>query len=60
MYGCGTLWLAFFARNVRAGAPMGLQAALVAGVYPFVVADLSEDAAAAGISPMLWRLVGSG
>ena len=39
IYACGAAWLGLFAR-AGASAPIGLQAALVAGVYPFVVADL--------------------
>jgi biotin transport system substrate-specific component len=57
IYACGTLWLAFVARTA-AQTPMGLQAALAAGVYPFVIADVLKLLAAAGISPTLWRLVG--
>ncbi|HEX2460248.1 MAG TPA: biotin transporter BioY [Vicinamibacterales bacterium] len=59
VYGFGALWLAFFAQNLVQTPPLGLHAALIAGVYPFVVADLLKIAAAAGISPILWRLVGS-
>ena len=62
VYGWGALWLAFFARSVTAGAsivPIGLQAALATGVYPFVLADVVKLFAAAGISPTLWRLVGA-
>jgi biotin transport system substrate-specific component len=58
VYAFGTVWLAFVARRVQQSAPIGLQAALVAGVYPFVVADFLKVFAAAGISPMLWRLIG--
>lgn len=36
-------------------APVGLRAALAAGVYPFVAADLVKVAAAAGLLPGLWR-----
>ena len=57
IYACGTSWLAFVARTA-AQTPMGLQAALAAGVYPFVIADVLKLLAAAGISPTLWRLVG--
>jgi biotin transport system substrate-specific component len=62
IYGSGALWLASFARNASAAAsaaPIGLQAALATGVYPFVLADVVKLFAAAGISPMLWRLVGA-
>lgn len=58
IYACGAGWLAFFARSGQAGAPIGLQAALVAGIYPFIVADLVKLLAAAGILPGFWRLLG--
>lgn len=59
VYGCGALWLAFFARSLVQTTPLGLHAALISGVYPFVVADVLKLAAAAGISPIFWRLVGT-
>lgn len=62
VYGCGAVWLAFFARSATAAAsvaPIGLQAALAAGVYPFVLADVVKLIAAAGISPILWRFLGA-
>ena len=56
IYACGTLWLAYgsFGRTAA-----GLSSAIAAGVAPFVVADLVKLAAAAGIVPGLWRLVGA-
>ena len=33
-------------------------AALAAGLYPFVVPDLLKIAAASGVMPALWRLLG--
>lgn len=54
IYTGGALWLAFFART----ASLGLQAALIAGVYPFIIADVLKLVAAAGVLPGLWRLVG--
>jgi biotin transport system substrate-specific component len=36
----------------------GLQAALAAGFYPFVLADLLKLLAAAAVMPALWRLTG--
>jgi biotin transport system substrate-specific component len=59
IYGSGTLWLAYFARLASSSAAIGLSAALVSGVYPFVLADLAKLAAAAGITPGLWRLIGT-
>jgi len=58
IYACGAVWLGFFARAGAQGAPIGLQAALAAGVYPFIAADLLKLLAAAGILPGLWRLIG--
>ncbi len=58
IYACGATWLGFFARGGSAVAPIGLQAALAAGVYPFVIADMLKLLAAAGIVPGLWRLFG--
>ena len=58
VYAAGTVWLAYFARLVSDSAAVGLAAALSTGVYPFVLADLVKLAAAAGITPGLWRLIG--
>jgi biotin transport system substrate-specific component len=55
----GTLWLAYFARLLSGSAAVGLTAALASGVYPFVLADLVKLAAAAGVTPGLWRLIGT-
>jgi biotin transport system substrate-specific component len=49
----GVLWLGIF----QPGA-LGLDRALQAGVYPFVVPDLFKAAVAAGATPALWRLLG--
>jgi biotin transport system substrate-specific component len=56
IYTCGTLWLAYgsFGRT-----PVGLASAIATGVAPFVLADIVKLAAAAGIVPGLWRLVGT-
>jgi biotin transport system substrate-specific component len=59
IYLAGTIWLAYFARLVSGSAAVGLRAALASGVYPFVPADLVKLAAAAGITPGLWRLTGT-
>ncbi len=58
IYACGAVWLGFFARAGAQGTPIGLQAALAAGVYPFIAADLLKLLAAAGVLPGLWRLIG--
>jgi biotin transport system substrate-specific component len=56
IYTCGTLWLAYgsFGRTAA-----GLASAVATGVAPFVLADIVKLAAAAGIVPGLWRLVGT-
>ena len=58
VYACGSLWLAYVARTATGSASLGLQAALAAGVYPFVAADLLKLVAAAGVLPGIWRLIG--
>ena len=58
VYACGATWLSLFIRSGAVTAPSGLQAALMAGVYPFVVADIVKLVAAAGILPGLWTLLG--
>src|SRR5687768_5809509 len=57
IYACGAAWLGVFAR-AGTSPPIGLHAALVTGVYPFIVADLLKLLAAAGILPGFWRLLG--
>jgi biotin transport system substrate-specific component len=57
VYACGAAWLGVFARTGTA-APIGLHAALVTGVYPFIAADLVKLLAAAGILPGFWLLLG--
>jgi biotin transport system substrate-specific component len=59
IYLFGTVWLAYFARFVSESAAVGLATALASGVYPFVLPDLVKLAAAAGITPGLWRLIGT-
>jgi len=59
IYTFGALWLGLFARSVTGGAAIGLGAALYSGVYPFVIPDLIKLAAAAGIVPGVWRLLGT-
>lgn len=58
VYACGVIWLGLFARSTAQTAPLGIQAALAAGVYPFVIADLVKLVAAAGVLPGFWRLLG--
>ena len=56
IYACGAIWLGVFAR--AGSAPLGMQAALAAGVYPFIAADLVKLVVAAGILPGFWVLLG--
>jgi biotin transport system substrate-specific component len=60
VYTCGVLWLGLFARPLGEQAPIGLSAALAAGLYPFVIADAVKILVAGGITPGLWRLFGRG
>ena len=57
-YAGGAPWLGFFARAGADYTPFGLEAALVAGVYLFIVANLLKLLAGAGILPELWHLLG--
>lgn len=50
----GVLWLGVLMPSAR-----GLSAALSAGFYPFIVADLLKLLVAAGVMPSLWWLTGS-
>ncbi len=59
VYAGGILWLGLFARAADQTSPLGLQAALVAGFYPFALADVLKLVAAAGIMPGVWRLLGA-
>lgn len=49
----GVTWLAFFA----APAPVGLSAALAAGLYPFFPVDLIKICIASAIMPAVWRFL---
>src|SRR5262245_422747 len=54
----GLSWLAFFARPVSGGSPVGLAVALATGLYPFLFADIVKLAIAAGLVPAVWRVIG--
>jgi biotin transport system substrate-specific component len=58
IYACGALWLGLFARTVTGGGPIGIREALLAGVFPFIVADVLKLLAAAGAVPAIWTLIG--
>src|SRR5688500_3326753 len=49
VFACGVLWLSLL---------VGWQAALVAGFYPFVLADVMKVLVGAGVMPGVWALVG--
>jgi biotin transport system substrate-specific component len=52
----GVLWLAYFAPGT-AGQPVGLRAALAAGLFPFVVPDLIKVAMASAVLPSAWKVM---
>ena len=54
VYACGVVWLGVFTGGAR-----GVSTALEAGVYPFVLQDVTKLLAAAAVMPRLWRLTGS-
>jgi biotin transport system substrate-specific component len=54
VFACGVTWLALFARP----AGVGFDAALRAGLYPFLPADVVKLFVAAGVMPAVWRLIG--
>ena len=54
----GVTWLGLFARTITGSAPVGMQAAIATGLYPFILPDAVKLAVAAGLVPTLWRLVG--
>ena len=56
IYAGGVLWLGLFVRTASSG-PIGISAALSAGVYPFVLADLLKVLLAATIMPTLRRSI---
>jgi biotin transport system substrate-specific component len=58
IYASGVSWLAWFAILGTETAAVGLGAALAAGVYPFVLADVVKLLVAAGVVPGLWKLLG--
>ena len=53
LFAGGVLWLAFFAQG--AAGPAGLEPALAAGLYPFVLPDLVKVAFASLVLPSVWN-----
>ena len=54
VFAFGVTWLAVFAQP----AALGFDAALRAGLYPFLAGDVVKILAAAGVLPALWKLFG--
>src|SRR5688572_11551984 len=51
----GVTWLAYFA--AAPGGPVGLNAALATGLYPFIVKDFIKVSIASGVLPTVWKIV---
>ena len=51
IFSCGVAWMAWGA------APVGLDRALAAGLYPFVLVDVLKVVLAASILPVAWKLL---
>ena len=51
IFSCGIAWMAWGA------APVGLDRALAAGLYPFVLVDVLKVVLAASILPVAWKLL---
>ena len=58
VYAIGVLWLGLLTSSLGNGTAIGLRAAFVAGVVPFIAADVLKVLFAAGVVPGLWRLFG--
>jgi len=56
IYTCGVIWLGLLSSTIAGESAIGVRAALAAGVYPFVIADLLKIAFASGVLPALWKL----
>jgi biotin transport system substrate-specific component len=52
----GVAWLAYFANGP--GGSVGLNAALMTGLYPFLIPDLAKVCIASALLPGAWRFVG--
>jgi biotin transport system substrate-specific component len=57
LFGMGFVWLAWFATLSSGAAGMGAEAAFLAGVKPFILADLLKLTLAALAVPAAWRLL---
>jgi biotin transport system substrate-specific component len=55
VYTCGALWLGLFARIGGQSLAIGVQAAVMTSVVPFVAADIAKLLVAAGVVPTLFK-----
>jgi biotin transporter BioY len=55
LFAGGVLWLAFFSRGPA--GPVGIEAALATGLYPFILPDLAKVACASLVMPGVWKLI---
>jgi biotin transport system substrate-specific component len=55
LFAGGVLWLAYFAPGTA--GQIGLRAALAAGFYPFIAADLLKVFVAGAVLPAAWKLM---
>ena len=58
IYAFGASWLAWCARTLTGSGAVGFTAALASGIYPFILPDIVKLAAAAGVIPGVWALLG--
>ncbi len=56
LFAGGVTWLAFFAG--APAEPVGLNAAMATGLYPFIVPDFFKVCVASGVLPALWKFLG--
>ena len=57
IYACGIIWLGLFVPSSGSSAAIGISAALAAGLYPFLLADILKVVLAAAIMPALRRAI---
>ncbi len=59
IYLFGATWLGMFVPTAIGASAIGMRAALLTGVVPFVAADVLKLLIAAGVVPSLWKLLGT-
>jgi biotin transport system substrate-specific component len=57
VYLAGAAWLGWFAQIGGASVAVGIRAAVLTSVVPFVAADIAKLLLAAGIVPAIWKLI---